>query len=118
MSFSYVSAGHPTVYLLDTRGSVKAALDSTCIPLGIMADASIPEARTVALEPGDILVCVTDGLIEAESATGIPFGSDRLLHVVALHRHERASRIIDSRSPRLEPSPMKAFMPDAPGPPR
>ncbi len=60
------------------------------------ADAAIPDARTVAVEPGDTLVCVTDGVTEAESAAGVPFGSDRLLNVVARHRHESAGEIIDA----------------------
>ena len=89
-----MNAGHPPAYLLDGRGCVKASLDSTCIPVGIMADASVPEARTVESAPGDTLICATDGVTEVESSDGVPFGSDRLLDVVRSSADRSAAEII------------------------
>lgn len=100
------SAGHPPPFLQRAGGSVEPALSSTGLILGILPDASIGEAG-ILLEPGDALVCYTDGVIEAHAETGEQFGEERLVRVlVEAHRRsatgtarrvERA--VVDYRSP-------------------
>ena len=81
--FRYASAGHPTGYVLDSSGVVRARLESTAPPLAIFPAMEFPAAEPVALERGDIVVLLTDGIQEAASPTGEPLGTDRLLEVVA-----------------------------------
>ncbi len=93
-TLTYSSAGHPTAYVLNGLGDVKAMLSSTSFPLGVELDARFPAGNPTTLQPGDIAVLFTDGLIEASSANGKPFGRDRVIQVVARHRGETAIAII------------------------
>ncbi len=93
-TLTYASAGHPTAYVLNGLGDVKAMLSSTSFPLGVELDARFPAGNPTTLQPGDIAVLFTDGLIEATSANGRPFGRDRVIQVVARHRGETAIAII------------------------
>jgi len=94
-SFVYASAGHPAGYVLDASGSVKACLESTSLPLGILPDADFPPGEPVALEPGDLVLLITDGILEARSPTGDYFGARRALEVVRAHRQAAAGEIIE-----------------------
>ena len=64
-TFQYVSAGHTTGYLLDRSGAVKTHLESTGMPLGVLSDWEFEAAPTLQLEPGDLLLLLTDGVVEA-----------------------------------------------------
>ena len=94
--FHYASAGHPTGYVLDSSGVVKARLESTAPPLAISTATEFPASNPITLEPGDIAVLLTDGIQEAMSPTGEPFGTERLLEVVRAHRTRRAAQIVES----------------------
>ena len=73
----WLNAGHPQPLLL--RGG-RVALELHCpatLPLGLADLPSSP--ATVNLEPGDALLFFTDGIIEADSPGGEPFGVERLV---------------------------------------
>jgi len=57
------------------RNGQEIPLDSS-LPLGLAAAVTYPEA-TVTLAPGDSLTFVSDGIVEAGSATGELYGFDR-----------------------------------------
>lgn len=95
-TFRYINAGHPSGYLLDAAGRVKASLESSVIALGILPDLKFPPAEIVALEPGDLLVLVTDGVLEAQTADGTQFGTERMLETVRVNRHRPAREIVDT----------------------
>jgi serine phosphatase RsbU (regulator of sigma subunit) len=92
--FSYASAGHPTAYVLDASGEVKARLESTAPPLGIMPDGAFPAGESLTLEPGDLAILLTDGVLDATAPDGTFFGEQRVLEVVRSGRGEPASQII------------------------
>ncbi len=94
--FLYASAGHPPAYLLDRAGHLKAHLESTSHPLGMFPDIAFPTAKVVSLEPGDMLVLVTDGIEEARTAAGDYFGRERLVETVSQHRHDSARQIAEA----------------------
>ena len=52
-------------------------VESNGILFGVEVDSPYP-TRELALAPGDRLVLYTDGLTEAENASGEPFGDSRL----------------------------------------
>ncbi len=95
-TFTYASAGHPMGYVLGASGDVKSRLESTGMPLGIDSDVSYPTATAVALSPNDVVLLVSDGVLEASSPDGELFGVRRLLEVVRAHRHSRAREIAES----------------------
>jgi PAS domain S-box-containing protein len=92
----YASAGHQTGYLLNRDGTVKQPLPSTGIPLGIHAAADFPAGPEVPLSPGDIVVLVTDGIVETRSPEGAVFGPQRPLELVRVYRKATARHIVDN----------------------
>lgn len=81
-ALSYCSAGHPPCLLRRAAtGEVIRLSDAQGPVLGPLEDATYPE-QTVAVEPGDILVMYTDGLVEHRGAD-IDAGIARLETMVA-----------------------------------
>jgi PAS domain S-box-containing protein len=95
-SFSYSSAGHPPGYVLDAFGDIKATLGSTAMPLGLMPDTVFPVIGPMVLEPGDIVLLLTDGVLEAQSPDDDDFGSERALEIVRKNRSQTAREIVES----------------------
>ena len=95
-SFAYVSAGHPAGLVLDRDGAVKARLESTAPALAVMPDAAFPSGPPLLLEPGDTVLLLTDGILEAASPEGLRFGQQRTLDMVVAHRDKSAAEIIRS----------------------
>jgi serine phosphatase RsbU (regulator of sigma subunit) len=81
---SAINAGHPTPYLL-RDGSVTPIHLEADLPLGMFADAPYRE-QGLALQPGDRLVLVTDGMLERNAAS-IDI-ADVLVEGVDLHPRE------------------------------
>lgn len=85
----YVGAGHPPLLL--RRGSdVRSLGEADQIPLGVLRDYAYRN-NEFALEPGDLLVLYTDGLIEARNRALAPFGADRLRELVATGPNDAAA---------------------------
>jgi phosphoserine phosphatase RsbU/P len=95
-SFTYASAGHYPGYLLDGAGAVKARLSSTGIPLAVSADTNYGGAPPIVLEPGEIVLMLTDGIVEAHSADAELYGVNRALNTVGKNRTRPAREIIDT----------------------
>jgi sigma-B regulation protein RsbU (phosphoserine phosphatase) len=74
-SLVYVLAGHPLPRL--RRGSNVRELEKGGIPLGIVPDLTWQE-HELRLQPGDVLLLYTDGLVEGASPSGAMFGMERL----------------------------------------
>ncbi len=94
-TFRYLNAGHPDGYVLDASGRVTASLESTVLPLGIVPDLAFPPAKTVRLQPGDLLFLLTDGVLEAQNSEHELFGADRALDLVRANRHRSATEMIE-----------------------
>jgi sigma-B regulation protein RsbU (phosphoserine phosphatase) len=91
---SYVSAGHPTCYVLDDAGEVKAALESTALPLAILPEAEFPLGHAIDLTPGDLVVLLTDGVLETRTEDDKFFDPANALRIVRENRHQSAAEIV------------------------
>jgi serine phosphatase RsbU (regulator of sigma subunit) len=77
---AWVNAGQ--VYpLLRRRGEVRE-LEQPSYPLGVRARVEY-EAAELELEPGDLLLLMSDGYIEATGEAGAPYGWERLVERLA-----------------------------------
>jgi len=94
--FTYASAGHSTGYIFTARGEVKQALPSTCIPLGIMPDCDYRGTAPIHLDPGDLVLFLTDGIVEARAPDGSSFGTQRTLDLVRIYRQLPAREIVNN----------------------
>ncbi|MFJ9828555.1 SpoIIE family protein phosphatase [Streptomyces sp. NPDC101160] len=74
-----VCAGHPLPLRLSQDGTVRPAADPQPL-LGVMDDLELYE-QTVTLDPGDVLLCVTDGVTERREGTRM-LGDDGLAEVL------------------------------------
>lgn len=93
-TLTYSSAGHLPGYILDGGGNVRRRLESTSFPLGIEPTAEYPVAPSVVLNPGDLILLLTDGVLEAYSPDGQMFGIDRALEAVRGPRDGSPHRIV------------------------
>jgi sigma-B regulation protein RsbU (phosphoserine phosphatase) len=93
-TFEYSSAGHPTGYVIDASGAVKAGMESTGIPLGIRPDARFPRSETIDIDSGDVILLLTDGVFEAESPAEEYFGIERVLDNVRKNRSKPVCEIV------------------------
>ena len=91
---TWANMGHPAGYVLDAHGAEKSRLSSTCLPLGMFAQLGAQPGRTTQLAPGDLVVLLTDGVIETSSPEDREFGPAAMLDVVRGCRHETAERIV------------------------
>jgi PAS domain S-box-containing protein len=74
-----VCAGHPLPLRLRQDGTVEPAAEPQPL-LGVMEDLELYE-QTVTLDPGDVLLCVTDGVTERREGTRM-LGDDGLADVL------------------------------------
>jgi Stage II sporulation protein E (SpoIIE) len=77
-----VNAGHPAPLLIHDGRVVQQLESATTLPIGLGGE--LPSVREHTLQPGDRMLCYTDGIIEAPVAEGDSFGEDRLIRCINL----------------------------------
>ena len=98
-SLDWVSAGQAPLFLFraNASGGTIEKLESSGIPLGILADSTYQFEPVIQFNPGDLLLIGTDGLWETHNYAGEMFGTERLCHIlqqsVHLHVEEIAQQI-------------------------
>ncbi|GIX06811.1 MAG: fused response regulator/phosphatase [Candidatus Poribacteria bacterium] len=80
-TLAYCNGGHCYPLLFRNQGEVLQPLTTGGMLVGAFELAEY-QYETIALEPGDLLLLYTDGVTEAESPEGEPFGEDRLVQLV------------------------------------
>ncbi|MFF2515923.1 PP2C family protein-serine/threonine phosphatase [Streptomyces sp. NPDC058086] len=75
-----VNAGHPAPLLIRDGKVVRQLESATTLPVGFGGE--LPRIREHTLQPGDRVLCYTDGIIEEHVTGGEPFGEERLIHCV------------------------------------
>ncbi|HEX5689153.1 MAG TPA: PP2C family protein-serine/threonine phosphatase, partial [Roseiflexaceae bacterium] len=89
-------AGHNPPLLFRANAESQEAPLQLAVPgiaLGVLEEVKLGE-REVVVEPGDVLVCYTDGVTEAIDAAEEPFGVPRLIDVVRAHRDGSAAAVL------------------------
>ena len=91
---SYANAGHLPFFVINGDGEMRHEMESMNIPLGIMKDCSFITSDSVDLKKNDIILFLTDGIMEAEGEDNLPFGLERALDVVKRHSKTSAGEIM------------------------
>jgi serine phosphatase RsbU (regulator of sigma subunit) len=87
-----VNAGHPQPRLAQRDGVTVLDLFAD-FPLGLFPGVDYRE-QTVSLEPGDRVLLVSDGVIEATSPDGDEFGDERLKELITDTRAQRPAEAV------------------------
>ncbi|HEY9127188.1 MAG TPA: PP2C family protein-serine/threonine phosphatase, partial [Acidobacteriaceae bacterium] len=77
------------------RGGEISPIKAEGFPLGMFPGAEYEEF-SVATQPGDAFVFVSDGITDAENAQGDMYGSERLESMLCSHRHLPAGEIAEA----------------------
>lgn len=86
--------GIPDVMLIGADGDCLRRFDSLCLPLGVSREAdAIGSVERFTWDSPARLVLLSDGVVEATSATGEAFGNERLLPALA---QAPGSHVIDA----------------------
>lgn len=81
----HASAGHPSTWVLDANGQIRASLRRSGKPLGRQGIVAYGENPAMILESGDTLLQLTDGIDEAMRADGSLFTVERVLDLIRSH---------------------------------
>jgi len=92
-AFTYCNAGHNPPLLVTSNGIRR--LETGGVVLGLFEVASFDE-ETVMLEPGDLIVCFSDGVTEAMNPANEEFTDDRLLASAEKHRGKTPQQVLDA----------------------
>lgn len=57
----------------------------TSFPVGIMDLETAGQSKVLDMQPGDVLVLLSDGIFEYESKQGVQFGEDRVARLLKYH---------------------------------
>ena len=80
------NGGLPEVLILGRDGALLQRVPSSNLPLGVAnRERFNPEPTVMAMQPGERLLCWTDGIIECRNAAGEQFGEHGVLQAVAAH---------------------------------
>jgi phosphoserine phosphatase RsbU/P len=91
----YINAGHVPPMLIRGDGSGVLQLDEGGTVIGLFPQSEYKRG-SVVMKPGDVLVCCTDGILEACNAQEDEFGKERLAEVIAKNHKKNAQGIVDA----------------------
>jgi serine phosphatase RsbU (regulator of sigma subunit) len=77
-----LSAGHAPIFIYSSEDKSLSVLDAQALPLGIFPDLWEAMPLKFNMNPGDIVVLITDGFLEWENKSGEQFGTDRLTAII------------------------------------
>jgi serine phosphatase RsbU (regulator of sigma subunit) len=80
-SLVYVNGGHEPLYVIGKDG-VKEELPPTCPAIGLVENLEV-KARRLQIDPGDLLLGLTDGVTEACNADETLFSRKRVKDIIA-----------------------------------
>ena len=92
---AYCSAGHGPVLHYRAASGVFHSLPSTGVPLGVFPDLGYEPGEPVQLEPGDLVLFATDGIVETVNPAQEQYGPERLQRLLARAADQSPAQIIE-----------------------
>ena len=99
-TLTYANGGHHPVLWFQAKSGKIVPLDAEGLLLGVMSKVEFEE-KSVRVEPDDILVMYTDGVVEASNSNGRMFGYGNLKRSVIRLAEKSAQEIVDAIFDRL-----------------
>ncbi len=91
---AFLSAGQGPLVKYVRASDAFADLAADTVPLGVTRRLSVKDPETFVMQPGDMMVLVTDGFLEWANPQGEQFGVERLCDVIREHRDMASEDII------------------------
>ncbi len=79
---TFANAGHAPALVYRAAAGGFVELDSTGVPLGVIVPTDYPLGPAVTMQPGDLMVLATDGIVESFDRHGVQFGVERLKQLI------------------------------------
>ena len=76
------SAGQAPLFYFDARAGICRVLSANMLPMGITEEVKIEKPHLIWMNPGDLYVVLSDGMLEASNAHGDLFGKERVMQVI------------------------------------
>ncbi|MFI4937335.1 MAG: PP2C family protein-serine/threonine phosphatase [Candidatus Berkiellales bacterium] len=93
--FTYTNAGHNPPVIIRKEANIEMLSKKHGMAVGVMEDIKYGSDQ-ITLNPGDVLFLYTDGVTEAESASGGFYGEKRLTDNLNNYRHLAISELINT----------------------
>ncbi|UCD74789.1 MAG: PP2C family protein-serine/threonine phosphatase [Phycisphaerales bacterium] len=90
----FLSAGHGPILYYSASSGTTENLNADDVPLGILPEVNYDTPRRKEMQPGDLLVLVTDGFFEWARADGTQYGTTRLGEFICRNASLPASTLI------------------------
>ncbi|NOY63439.1 MAG: SpoIIE family protein phosphatase [Gammaproteobacteria bacterium] len=90
------SAGQAPIFYYDAQHALIQRREANTPPLGIVEQLASHTPSTVNMHDGDIVVVVSDGVLEALSPTGISAGIERIENIITRHHQTTATEILQA----------------------
>jgi len=84
-TIEFANAGHAPALHFSAAAGTFAPLEATGLPLGVLDHPEFPPGPTINMQPGDILLLCTDGIVEALDPQDQQFGQQRVEELVRRH---------------------------------
>lgn len=97
----YLVAGHPPILHRRAATNQIVRLSMQQFPIGLMAEGHYASA-SVRCEAGDLLVLVSDGIVEAEDSAGVEFGVEGVERILNERGKSPLAEIADALLAKLE----------------
>lgn len=91
----FISAGHGPVLIFRQRTGKITELPVNGLPLGILSNTSYDTLKQILLEPGDMLIALTDGFVEWENNDEASYGLPRVCNFIQQHAERPAAELIE-----------------------
>ena len=89
-----LSAGHGPLFVYSAAADKFQKFNAQALPLGVESELDTDAPVILNLQPGDLVLLITDGFFEWENASAEQFGVERMADVVRKSRHLPPEEII------------------------
>ena len=93
-TIKYHSAGQAPLLHFHAQSHRFEWLNSSMIPLGIMEEAESDGVQLMLMDPGDLIILLTDGFYEFQNDRDQYFGQERVAEIVLRHHHRPAQELL------------------------
>ena len=89
-----LSAGHAPLFIYSHGKRQLEITPAHDVPLGILPHLTSARSQVVSMQPGDLILLITDGFLEWENSAGEQFGTARLEEFICSNDHLGPEEII------------------------